>query len=77
MGDPGLAGANLQEVDCRTSICRAHIRLPEGKQVDDFLLTTMDKMGTFQTTSLHVLDKDGSKREFVAYLGRQGQPLPQ
>jgi len=77
MGEPGLAGADLKEVDCRTSICRAHISLPEGKRVDDFILTTMDKMGTFQTTSLHIVDNDGSRREFVAYLGRQGQPLPQ
>lgn len=75
--DPALAGANLKEVDCRTSMCRAHINLPEGKRVDDFILTTMDKMGTFQTTSLHILDQDGEKRDFVAYLGRKGQPLPQ
>ena len=75
--DPGLAGARLEDVDCRTSMCRAHISLPEGKRVDDFIMTTMDKMGTFQTTSLHLVDNDGSKREFFAYLGRQGQPLPQ
>jgi hypothetical protein len=75
LADPVLAGYSLSELECRSTLCRARFVLPEGKQLQDFVMSTLDKMGSFQTTSLHLLERDG-KQELVAYLGREGQPLP-
>jgi hypothetical protein len=75
LAEPALAGYSLNELECRSTLCRARFTLAEGKRLEDFLMTTLGKMGSFQTTSLHLLERDG-KQELVAYLGREGQPLP-
>ena len=77
LADPGLAGYSLTELDCRSSICRARMSLPEDKKLDDFVVATQTKMGPFQTTSLHVVDNGAGEQELVAYFGKQGQSLPQ
>ncbi|HEY8945180.1 MAG TPA: hypothetical protein VIM73_13005 [Polyangiaceae bacterium] len=75
LAEPVLAGSSLNELECRSTLCRARFTLAEGKRLEDFLMSTLGKMGSFESTSLHMLERDG-KQELVAYLGREGQPLP-
>lgn len=77
LAEPGLAGYSLTELDCRSSMCRARLSLPDNQKVDDFMVTTQAKMGPFQTASLHVVDNGSGQPELVAYFSRQGQALPQ
>jgi hypothetical protein len=73
---PDLDQYTLEQLDCRSTFCRAQLELPAGQDVSDFLTKIADKMGPFATSSLHAVAGKNGKRELVAYFGRAGEPLP-